>query len=119
MYFVRFPDNAIYCAGPQKDKDGSTVPGGPIGYEVKEDAEKMAAALRGTIENVSFSDAVYRCQKIGHVLWIKKPRGYAFVRETIPAEPKPLIRVEGLERQAALAASETRRPYDPTSILEA
>jgi hypothetical protein len=103
LFFVKFPDGALYAAGPQQD---GTIPGGPIGYVLNEDAKIIAAAISGTVVIRTLDYALQFCQSKGYTLWIKQAdRGMSFVAETVPQQPGNLERVAEPERQRLIQAS--------------
>ena len=101
LFFVKFTDGALYATGDQGD-----IPGGPIAYESLDDANEMARAIEGSVVQRTSRRAIDFCLEKGYTLWIKKELGgMVYIEETIPKETGPLERVEGEERQAAIAAS--------------
>ncbi|MHC4336322.1 MAG: hypothetical protein ACYSUV_21615 [Planctomycetota bacterium] len=106
LFFARFPDRGIYCAGPQTSAAGETIPGGPIGYERYEEAKLMADALGGDVVERGDDYCLEWCKSKRLTLWIKKAGGgMGYIEETVVEDPPSLIRVEGPEREAALRAS--------------
>ena len=102
LCFVRLEDGALYATGPQQD-----IPGGPIGYVLRDDAAEMVVSVGGEVVERTIEEAVAFCQEKGYVLWIKKAGGgMMYVPETIPETPGETVRIEGDHRQAALDASE-------------
>lgn len=99
-FFVKFPDGGIYATGTQ-----GTIPGGPIAYELREDAEKIAKAIGGTVTENDLDCIIAFCLKRNYTLWIKKAfGGMAYIEETIPATEGEMVRVGGAARQRAITA---------------
>jgi len=108
LYLVICADGGTYCAGPQRTRNGEEVPGGPLAYESREDAQHMADGLRGTVKSKMLWPMKQRCIELGVVLWVRKADGtHSYFPDTVPDVPPVLIRIEGEEREAAIRASES------------
>ncbi|MGD9100041.1 MAG: hypothetical protein PVF45_06140 [Anaerolineae bacterium] len=103
LFFAKFPDGGTYATGSQRD-----IPGGPIAYELREDAQKIADAIEGRVVERTLDYAISWCLEGNFTLWLKKADGgMAYVEETVPVgESGELVRVEEPVRQAAIEASQ-------------
>lgn len=107
LFFVKFPDEAIYCTGPQTNEQGETRPGGIVGYETTLQAEKMASAIEGgRVIQRNMNQARKRCYELGISLYIKWADGQVTCYPPAIAKDDLLIRIEGSERERLLVAAQ-------------
>lgn len=113
VYFALFPDRGVYSCGPQVDSDGLGVPGGILGFEDREMAQRVAEVISGEVEARALNWVLDNCKRNRITLYIRWQDGLtSVIHETIPDEPgPPLIRVEGEEREALIALEEGT-PYE-------
>lgn len=109
LFFVRFPDEGIYSTGSLVDTYGEIVPGGPIGYELLDDALAMAHALNGDVILKENDEALKWCTEKRFTLWVKVSTAeMGYVKQTALAARDTAsipVPVEGKKRESALQAS--------------
>lgn len=109
LFFVAFPDEGIYAAGPQGD-----VPGGPMAYLDRDMAQQVADSIGGTVKARSVLAAMDLCRKKQIVLYVRYADGNTgYVAETVPDRPneQALIRIGEPERNILIeVANQQRRP---------
>lgn len=108
LFFVQFPDGAIYCTGQQTNKQGNTTPGGIIGYETFLQAKRMSSAIEESrVITRHMNHARKRCYELGLSLYIKQANGQVTCYPPATSKDDRLIRIEGDERERLLTMAQT------------
>lgn len=80
LYFVSIKGKTFSA------RSGAYKPG-PLGFQVEDDAKKVAQEFGGTIKTMALAPAIRFCLTKGYVLYVQKKDGTrTVVRETLPVK---------------------------------